>query len=307
MANRESNHPAPVAAMESDTNSGLARIIELSAQWQEPLRWAQVLKAAKGFRKFRSEAVLFSGMIRSYAERERVLRSLLLAGIPSLDDYSSAVNELAEIEHWNETLRGQCHSDAQRSNSRSEDRYQQVNDAEQELIELKNLVRKHAPQLLECAPDVDFGVDSENELDYFLDAPEVDHAPLRRDLRKLEGQVRILLPTDQEGGEEPRKSPEKIDCPFGMNIDTPSRVVKRINVGIGKVSFCTIDNDDQWKLFELMVNHDGPVADKRVHALLPRKSERDNVKSRLNQQLNKIQLTVKYEAGGSYVLKEFPG
>jgi len=307
VAKPKPKHPAPVAATESDTNSGLTRIIELSAKWQEPSRWTQVLKAAKEFRKYRGEAVLFSGMIRIHGKRERELRSLVLDGIPSEDEHSLAVNELAIIQEWNEERYEQLQADVQRYNSLSEDRYQQVIDAQQELIELKNLVRQHTPQLLECTPDVDFGVSSEEELEFFLDAPEVDHSPLCRDLRKLEGRVRVLPPAKPLGSDDPKENRKESRYLFGMKIDAQSKMVSRYNTGISQESVCRIENDDQWELFMLVVNNGGTVAADVLRAKLLIKSERDRTVSRLRTKLQGIQLTFSHGPGQCYALKEFPG
>ena len=92
-----------------------------------------------------------------------------------------------------------------------------------------------------------------------------------------------------------------------MKIDRESRTVKRFTKGNDRDSVCTISNDEQWRLFMLMVSHGGTVAASVVQNMLPIISERGNAKQRLKDKLGEIQLTFEHVAGTGYVLKEFPG
>ena len=138
------------------------------------------------------------------------------------------------------------------------------------------------------------------EFDAFSDFQWVDHAPLRRDLRKLEGQARVLL------SNKPPATDDSKECPplLGMKINTNSRVVSRFSEGIGHDSMCRIDNDEQWNLFMLIVKNNGEVAATKVQNLLPISSQRNNARARLAQHLNKIQLTIRHEATKGYTIKE---
>lgn len=224
MAKRKPKHLAPVAATQSDIHHGLARIIELATKWQAILQWTQTLKAAKDFRRYRCEVWVSSGMISGNGRDERRLRALLAAGTLSKAERRRSENELAVIQKWNEEQYEQTRADMHRCRALAEERYEQVTAAQQELLELQHLVRQHEPTLLECAPDVDFGVCSKNEVDFFLDPPEVDHSPLRRDLRKLEGQARVLTlgveavdQTTQNGGTVPHKGISLLDAALLAN------------------------------------------------------------------------------------------
>ncbi len=307
MAKRKPKHHAPVAATKSDINGGLARIIELAAKWQAIGQWTRTWKAVKDLRRY--------------------LCAVFEATRMSLDNHS-------QDGEFQAIMKGR---------SLSKEWSEQVADAKRELLELQNLVRQHIPQLLDCVPDVDFETHPEFGEGFCLNPPEVDHSPLRRDLRKLEGQALVLtlgvkavdqpmqndttvahkvislpdaaLPTpgDEAGdrragmnGDSDEKVPEP-QHPFGMKIDKKTRTVKRFNAGISHDSICTISNDDQWNLFMLVVNNNGKVDAKQVRSKLQIRAERGNATSRLRIKLSEIQLTIKHEAGKGYFFLEFLG
>jgi hypothetical protein len=92
---------------------------------------------------------------------------------------------------------------------------------------------------------------------------------------------------------------------FGMKIDEIAKTVKRLTAGVNRESVCTISNDEQWRLFKLIIKHNGIVAATEVRAKWPGKDERNRTVSRLRETLQKIQLTFEYEKGKHYVIKEF--
>jgi hypothetical protein len=291
--------PAPGAAKESDTKSGLIRIIELSAKWQKPLSWTNVLEAAKENRLHRAKIFELNSNIGLESER-RLLERLRFTS-----------EDEADLLHNLPTCGGEDYEkmqvDARMYGLWSDKSYKEVLDARQELTELKSLVRQHIPQLLAYVPDVDFGVEFKAESDVLFDFPEVDHNPLRRELKKLEDQARVLLSGNPPGGDAPNTFPEETDYPFGMKIDVLLKVVRRFNKAIGQETVCRIENDDQWDLLLLVAKSGGSVSANLVRTKLTGQSERDRTISRLRAKLLDIQLTINYEKGNRYVLKEFQG
>jgi len=73
----------------------------------------------------------------------------------------------------------------------SDERHSQVTAAHSEFLAMENLLRLHAPALLELVPRVNFFTDAAN-----------DHAHHIRDLQKLEGAVLLLTTVQSSSGDE---------------------------------------------------------------------------------------------------------
>ena len=126
------------------------RIIELAMKWQNKFEWEQAYEAADSSRK----------------ERDRANQNW--AVVHRMQDVGQR-SEMLEFRH-----------DAERHQEMSEHCHQHVIAASQELIDLKHLVRTHAPKLLEYVP----------EFNFFFDPPDADLSQRIRDLKTLEGKVR---------------------------------------------------------------------------------------------------------------------
>lgn len=187
MAKRESKHPAPLAVTQSDRNMGLARIINLSAKFQSPSVWMQLLKAAKEFRSCLKKYSESTNLI--FWERKR--QSLLSLKRERSLSYDES-QELENLPKWCDESFEELEVDVRRYRSMTKDLCEKVKGSLQELVELKDIVRRHTPQLLELFPDVNLEVCCENSKDFLFVSPEVDHSQLRRNFRKLEGEARVL-------------------------------------------------------------------------------------------------------------------
>ena len=161
--------------MMNDTTAA-DRIIELAMKWQNKVEWELAYKAADSFRKERDHAN------QDWATARRM-------------HHAGQQGEMLEM----------FRHDAERCDELSEQSHRQVIDAHQELLDLTNLVRTHAPKLLELVPQPNF----------FFDAPDADLSQRLRALRRLEGEVRA----------ETRVEPPKQSIPVVTLGDNPQIVL----------------------------------------------------------------------------------
>lgn len=150
----------------------------------------------------------------------------------------------------------------------SELKHNEVISAHSEFIELENLLRLHAPQLLELVPGVNFFTDS-----------ATDHSQQIRDLKKLEGASRKLI----------RPVPVESNLPFGLQPCDVPQTLKR-----AKHNPVAIENIDYWKLMEaLMAAAPNAVPESKLNLLFPYKNDRENAPKKLRDIIYLLGLTVK--------------
>lgn len=197
-------HLAPVAATQSDTNSGLARIIELSAKWKDKARWKNVQEAARTFGRCCDGLNFSTSIIIYHLQLEKRLQKRSTDSSLAKSERNQAWKELLEVQRWKAVDLEMYTSESQRYGDGCMESRNPIDEVHKEFLELANLVREYMPQLLECVPDVDF-----------LDEPaDADHSSLRRNLRKLESEARVLSAdggvalTIKRGGRSGKPHPE---------------------------------------------------------------------------------------------------
>ena len=126
------------------------RIIELAFKWQQKHEWSAAFKAADNLRHHRDQA-----------SKDRVV-------VRRIQEGKSPSGQLDLFQHG-----------AKRHEELSEFYHAEVIEAHNSFCELNNLLRSHAPTLLEYVPDVNF-----------FEPDAIDYARQIRDLKHLEGAVR---------------------------------------------------------------------------------------------------------------------
>lgn len=150
------------------------RIIELASKWQQKHEWSAAFKAADNFRHHRDQA-----------NKDRVV-------VCRIQEGKSPSGQLDLFQHG-----------AKRHEELTEFYHAEVLEAHNSFCELNNLLRSHAPTLLEYVPDVNF-----------FEPDAFDYARQIRDLKHLEGAVRALTVTARRKKRRGRKS---ADDPSDVN------------------------------------------------------------------------------------------
>ncbi len=138
------------------------RIIELAWKWQNRVTWDIGFEAAAEWRKYRDKA----NQDRATAKR------------------------MADLGQQGEMLEMFRH-DAERDDEIAETGHKQAVAAQQELLDLANLLRQHAPRILRLVPVVSFH-----------EAPPADLLPWLSAMREIEGEILTLVaePTPAAAG-----------------------------------------------------------------------------------------------------------
>ena len=158
------------------------RIIELASKWQQKHEWSAAFKAADNFRHHRDQA-----------NKDRVV-------VCRIQEGKSPSGHLDLFQR-----------SAERHEELSEFYYAEVIEAHNSFCELNNLLRSHAPTLLEYVPDVNF-----------FEPDAIDYSTQIRDVKRLEGAVRLLepipSPNEIENGKASDQSTRKSDTPIPRRL-----------------------------------------------------------------------------------------
>ena len=149
------------------------RLIELASKWQQRFSWEYAYEQADDYRGYRDKTKPFPYIrLGSYKqaddfrEHREYLDRAMTKQRPETDQHSP----ISDLFHA-----GLYEGQAELS-------HQFVTAAHHELFEMKDLVRRHAPTLLELVPSVNF----------LFDPKPADLSNIFRDMRKLEGDMRTI-------------------------------------------------------------------------------------------------------------------
>lgn len=205
------------------------QIIKLAMKWQNSFEWEHAHKQAEEFRTYRDAA---SKDWNVFQRQGTALLKGKKTDAPS-SPFSSRSDEDQQFlsDHLKSNPEGMLvlfDHDAKYNEDLSEMSHEYVIDAHRELLALQNLVRQHAPVLLEYVPEVNF-----------FDSLDANLSPKLRDLRKLEGEVRALISVEPRLAEHPTRK-QKLEA-----RDKQIKLLCKTNKLTGKwAELATRANDD---------------------------------------------------------------
>lgn len=187
------------------------RIVELAWHWQNRVQWEIAFESTVEWRKYRDKA----NQDRATAKRMR--------------DSGQQGEMLEMFQH-----------DAERFDEIAETCHKQAVTSQQDLLNLANLLREHAPKLLRLVPVVNF-----------FDAPPADLLPWLSAMREIESEILALVDEDDLSAYLPASKVNKGRFPTLAALNKtlakiPNEIIRRRRIGERRTVIHVADWERHW-------------------------------------------------------------